>query len=77
LFSHIIGNPKLVRNLQNVWKHHRIRLTETDTKLTVLLSKLHGPNKSELGPSCTWIKCIKVSFWYSKGSPNLALAKLA
>jgi len=53
MFSHIIGNPKLVRNLQNIWKHHRTRLTETDTKLAVLLSKLYGPNKSELGPSCT------------------------
>ena len=53
MFSHIIGNPKLVRNLQNVWKHHRTRPTEIDTKLAALLSKLHGPNKSEPGPSCT------------------------
>jgi hypothetical protein len=61
MFSHIIGNPNLVRNPQNTWKQHKKRLVETDTKLTALLSKLHGPNKGGLGPSFTWIKCIKAS----------------
>jgi hypothetical protein len=42
MFPHIIGIPILVRTPQNTWKHHKIRLAETDTKLAVLLSKLIG-----------------------------------
>jgi hypothetical protein len=62
MFPHIIENPILVRIPQNTWKHHITRLTETDTKLTALLSKLHGSNKDGLGPSCTRIKHTKASF---------------
>ena len=61
MFPHIIENPILVRTPQNTWKHHTTRLAGTDTKLIVLLSKLHCPNKSGLSFSCIWIKCIKVS----------------
>ena len=75
MFIHIIGNPKLVRNPQNTWKHYKTRVAETDTKLADLLSKLHGPNKSGLGPSCTWIKCTKAFSWCSKGSPSSAKVK--
>ena len=53
MFPQIIGNPNLVRNPQNTWKQHKTRLAEIDTKLTTLLSKLHGPNKGGLGPSFT------------------------
>jgi hypothetical protein len=53
MFPHIIENPKLVRNPQNTWKHHKTRLAETDIKLASLLLKLHGLNKCGLGPSCT------------------------
>jgi hypothetical protein len=42
MFSHIIENSILTRTPQNTWKHYIIRLAETDTKLTVFLSKLHG-----------------------------------
>jgi len=73
MFIHIIGNPKLVRNPQKTWKHYRTRIPETDTKLSDLLSKLHGPNKGGLGPSCTWIICINTSSWCSKGSQSSAL----
>jgi hypothetical protein len=31
MFPHIIGNPKLVKNPQNTWKHHITRPTETNT----------------------------------------------
>lgn len=55
MFPHIIENSKLIRNLQNTWKYHKTRLAETDTKLIVLLSKLHGQNKGRLSPSYTWI----------------------
>jgi hypothetical protein len=48
MFPHIIRNLKLARNPQNIWKYHKIRLAEIDTKLTVLLSKLHSPNKCGL-----------------------------
>jgi hypothetical protein len=75
MFPHIIRNPKLVRNPQNRWKHHRIRLAETDTKLAALLLKLHSPNKGGLSPSCTWIKCNKALSWCSKGFPSSALAE--
>jgi hypothetical protein len=61
MFPYIIENPKLVRNPQSTWKHHRTRLTEIDKKLTTLLSKLHDPNKGGLDPSCTWIKYVKAS----------------
>jgi hypothetical protein len=40
MFQHIIGNPKLVKNPQNTWKHHKTRLAETDTKLAALVPKL-------------------------------------
>jgi hypothetical protein len=51
MFQHILKNLKLVRNPQNTWKHHITRLTETDTKLLVLLSKLYSPNKGIVRPS--------------------------
>jgi hypothetical protein len=73
MFIHIIENPKLVRNPQNTWKHYRTKVAETDTKLADLLSKLHGPNKGGLGPSCTWIICINTSSWCFKGSQSSAL----
>jgi len=75
MFQHIIGNHKLVRNPQNTWKHHITRLAKTNTKLTVLLSKLHDLNKGELSPSCTWIKCTKASSWWSKGSLSSILTE--
>jgi hypothetical protein len=75
MFPQIIENPKLVKNPQNTWKHHKTRLAKTYTKLIILLLKLHGPNKVGLGPSCIWIKCTKASSWYSKGSPCSALAE--
>jgi len=53
MFPHIIENKKLVRNLQNTWKHYRTRLAKTDTNLATLLSKLHGLNKGGLDPSYT------------------------
>jgi hypothetical protein len=53
MFPHIIENLKLVRNPQNTWKHHKTMLAETDTKLAILLSKLHSPNKDGLGPFST------------------------
>ena len=59
MFPHIIGNKKLARNPQNTWKHHITKLAKTDTKLTALLSKLHGVNKGGLDHSCIHIKCIK------------------
>jgi len=61
MFPHIIKNPILVRTSQNTWKHHITRLAETYTKMAALLSKLHNLNKHGLGPSYTWIKCIKAS----------------
>jgi hypothetical protein len=45
MFPHIIENPKLVRNSENTWKHHKTRLAETDTKLAALLSKLYAQIK--------------------------------
>jgi len=75
MFPNIIENSKLVRNPQNKWKHHKIRLAETDIKLAALLSRLHGPNKGKLSPSCTWIKCSKASFWYFKRSSSSVLVE--
>jgi hypothetical protein len=59
MFPQLIGNPKLVRNPQNTWKHHKTRFAETNTKLTALLLKPHGPNKGGLSLSCIWIENIK------------------
>jgi hypothetical protein len=39
------------------------------------LSSPHGPNKVVLGPSCTWIRCIMTSFWYSNGPFNSDLVE--
>ena len=50
MFPHIIGNPKLVRNSENTWKHHKTRLAETDTKLAALLSKLYAQMKVDWAP---------------------------
>ena len=75
MFPHIIENSKLVRNPQNIWKHHKTKLAETNTKLIVLLSKLHGPNKGGLSPSYIWIKCIDASSWCFKGSLSSALVE--
>jgi hypothetical protein len=75
MFQHIIGNHNLVMNPQNTWKHHITRLAKTDTKLTILLSKLHDLNKGALSPSCTWFKCTKASSWWSKGSLSSILTE--
>jgi hypothetical protein len=40
-----------------------------------LLSSLHGPNKVVLDPSCTWIRCTRVSYWYSNGPFNYDLVE--
>jgi hypothetical protein len=52
MFPYIIENPKLVRNPLKTWKHQITRLVKTDTKLTVLVLKLHSSNKGGLSPSC-------------------------
>jgi len=75
MFPHIIENLKLVRNPQNTWKHHKTMLAETDTKLAILLSKLHSPNKDGLGPFSTWIKCIKAFSWCYTGSSSSVLVE--
>ena len=38
--------------------------------LIPLMSSPHGPNKVVLDPSCTWIRCTRVSSWYSNGPFN-------
>jgi len=48
---------------------------ETTQKLAALSPKVHDPNKIRLDPFYTWIKCIKASSWYSKGSLIYALAE--
>ena len=40
-----------------------------------LLSSPHGPNKVVLDPSCTWIRCTRVSSWYSNGPFNSDLVE--
>ena len=40
-----------------------------------LLSSLHSPNKIVLDPSCTWIRCTRVSSWYSNGPFNSDLVE--
>jgi len=40
-----------------------------------LLFSPHGPNKIVLDPSCTWIRCTKVSSWYSNGPFNSDLVE--
>ena len=40
-----------------------------------LLSSPHGPNKVVLDPSCTWIRCTKVSSWYSNEPFNSDLVE--
>jgi len=40
-----------------------------------LLSSPHGPNKVMLDPSCTWIRCTRVSSWYSNGPFNSDLVE--
>jgi len=40
-----------------------------------LLSSPHGPNKVVLDPSCTWIRCTRVSSWYSNGPFNFDLVE--
>ena len=41
-----------------------------------LLSSLHGPNKVVLDHFCAWIRCTKVSYWYSNGSCNSDLVEI-
>ena len=43
--------------------------------LFLMLSLPHGPNKVVLDPSCTWIRCTKVSSWYSNGPFNSDLVE--
>jgi hypothetical protein len=40
-----------------------------------LLSSPLGPNKVLLDPSCTWIRCTRVSSWYSNGPFNSDLVE--
>jgi hypothetical protein len=40
-----------------------------------LLSSPHSPNKVVLDPSCTWIRCTRVSSWYSNGPFNSDLVE--
>jgi len=40
-----------------------------------LLSSPHGSNKVVLDPSCTWIRCTRVSSWYSNGPFNSDLVE--
>jgi hypothetical protein len=39
------------------------------------LSSPHCPNKIVLGPSCTWIRCIRGGSWYSNGPFNSNLVE--
>jgi len=43
--------------------------------LLFFLSSPHSPNKIGLGPSCIWIKCTKVSYWYFNGPFKSDLVK--
>jgi len=43
--------------------------------LFTLVSSPHGPNKVVLDPSCTWIRCTRVSSWYSNGPFNSNLVE--
>ena len=40
-----------------------------------LMSSSHGPNKVVLDPSCTWIRCIRISSWYSNEPFNSDLVE--
>jgi hypothetical protein len=40
-----------------------------------LLSSPYGLNKVVLDPSCTWIRCTRVSSWYSNGPFNSDLVE--
>jgi len=40
-----------------------------------LMSSPHGPNKVVLDPSCTWIRCTRVSSSYSNGPFNSDLVE--